>query len=216
MKSSIVKFPALPIGYDLIIGEIPGNSRVLDLGCGDGSLLDMLRKAKNIDGYGVELSSEGVSACLEKGLYAYQGDIDDGLADYRDNSFDYVILNQTLQDTKRPIYVLQEIMRICRNAIISFPNFGFIQNRLQLLYSGSMPKNRLLPYDWYESPNIHLLSIKDFRSFCEARAYPIKKQMHFSTSLSGFSRQITVLPNLFARYGLFVLDGERFTGTGRE
>ena len=152
------------IGYDIIINEIPEKSRILDLGCGDGTLIQELQQIKKVDGYGVEISAEGVSKCLEKGLYTYQGDIDDGLSDYKENSFDYVILNQTLQNTKKPVYVLAEIMRICKNAIISFPNFGNIKIRFQLLFSGRMPKNRMLPYEWYESPNIHLLSIKDLIS----------------------------------------------------
>jgi methionine biosynthesis protein MetW len=215
LKSSDVKFYVTPIGYDLILDEIPPYAKVLDLGCGDGALLDILRNLKDIDAFGVEISSEGVSRCLEKGLYVYQGDIDDGLADYRDNSFDYVILNQTLQDTKRPTYVLQEIMRIGRNALISFPNIGYIGNRLQLLHSGSMPKNRLFPYDWYESPNIHLLSIEDFRSYCVSHFYPIRKEMHFSAGTGGASRRVRIIPNLFAQYGFFILDGELFTASAR-
>ena len=200
----------LRIGYDIINDEIPDGSRVLDLGCGDGTLLSDLEKLKNIDGSGIEISSEGVSICLEKGLYCCQGDIDHGLSDYRDNSFDYVILNQTLQDTKKPEFVIKEIMRICYNAIISFPNFGYIKNRLQLTFSGIMPKNRLLPYDWFVSPNIHPLSIKDFHAFCKSRNYPIKKRAHFSCTSHGKSCRVQFIPNLFAEYGFFILDGKDF------
>lgn len=200
------------VGYDLIIDEITDYSRVLDLGCGDGVLLEMLRRMRRVDGFGVELSSDGVSKCLEKGLYCYHGDIDDGLADYKNNSFDYCILNQTLQNTKRPEYVLQEIMRICRYAIISFPNFAYLPIRLELLYKGTMPVNDELPFEWYDSPNIHLLSIKDFQNYCKSHAYPIRDEMHFSTDQKGEIKIIKYFPNLFAQYGFFILDGERFSG----
>lgn len=198
------------IGYDLIIDEIPEHSRVLDLGCGNGKLLEELQTTRNIDGYGVEISAEGVSLCLEKGLYCYQGDIDDGLADYRDNSFDYVILNQTLQHTKRPRFVLQEIMRICRNTIISFPNFGHYTMRLQLLVKGRMPKNSLLPYDWYNSPNIHLFTIEDFQDYCDLHSYPVRKEMHFSVNGNSKSLIRSYRPNFLAEFGFFILDGEKF------
>ncbi len=213
MKSTAEHGGEIRAGYDIIIEEVPAHSRVLDLGCGDGVLLYTLQRVKKIDGYGVELSAEGVSMCLEKGLYCYQGDIDDGLADYKSNSFDYVILNQTLQSTKKPEYVLAEIMRIGKNAIISFPNFGYYQIRLQLLCKGTMPKNRLLPYEWYESPNIHLLTIRDFLRYCRVHHYPVKKQRHYNVGGGGVSLPSTAAANLFAQYGMFVLDGEKFTGS---
>ncbi|HPB81903.1 MAG TPA: methionine biosynthesis protein MetW [Spirochaetota bacterium] len=200
----------LRIGYDLIINEIPEHARVLDLGCGNGKLLEELQTTRKIDGYGVEISAEGVSMCLEKGLYCYQGDIDDGLADYRDNSFDYVILNQTLQHTKRPRFVLQEIMRICRNTIISFPNFGHYTMRLQLLLKGRMPKNSLLPYDWFNSPNIHLFTIEDFQDYCRIHSYPVKQEMHFSVNSNSISQIRNFRPNFLAEFGFFILDGEKF------
>ncbi len=199
------------IAYDLILDEITPNSKVLDLGCGDGILLQRLQELKGAVPYGVEISEDGVCQCVEKGLYCYQGDIDEGLADYKDNSFDYVILNQTLQITKRPSYVLNEMMRISKNAIVSFPNFGYFQTRLQLLLKGIMPKNMLLPYEWYETPNIHLLTIRDFQIFCETHEYPVKREDHFSVTSSGTSRRIRALQNCFAQYGFFVLDGERYT-----
>jgi len=200
------------IGYDLVIEEIPEGSRVLDLGCGDGVLLERLKDIKNVAGAGVEISEQGVGMCVEKGLYCYQGDIDEGLSDYRANSFDYVILNQTLQNTKRPDYVLREILRICRSCIISFPNFGYYATRLHLLFRGKMPVSPLLPYEWYETPNIHLLTIRDFRSLCNASGYPVRRESNFSISRNGRSHVILRNPNLYAQYGFFVLDGEGFTG----
>lgn len=200
------------IGYDLIIDEITTGSRVLDLGCGNGELLHILQEKKKAIPYGVEISEEGVFQCVEKGLYCYQGDIDEGLADYRDNSFDYVILNQTLQITKRPAYVLCEMMRISKNAIVSFPNFGYLKTRMQLLAKGTMPKNVLLPYEWYETPNIHLLTIRDFQNFCETNGFPVKKEHHFSASSDEKSRRVRFCYNMLAQYGFFVLDGGQFTG----
>lgn len=198
------------IAYDLIIREIPEKSRVLDLGCGDGSLLEELQKLRKIDGYGVEISPEGVSACVERGLYVYQGDIDDGLSGYRDNSFDYVILNQTLHYTKRPKYVLSEILRICRFAIISFPNFANRSIRFHLLFRGMLPKNRLLPFEWHESPNMHHLSIRDFSRYCARNGYPVRKEAHFSLRKNHSSRIVRISPNFCAEFGFFILDGERF------
>jgi methionine biosynthesis protein MetW len=198
-------------GYDLIIDLIPEHSRVLDLGCGNGELLEKLKKIRKIKGFGVEISEEGVCQCVEKGLYAYQGDIDEGLSDYKDNSFDFVILNQTLQSTKRPEYVIQEIMRIGKTVIISFPNFGYYRTRIQLLCKGVMPKNSLLPYEWYESPNIHHLTIKDFAAFCARRGYPVEKKIHFSQNRHGRSRWVRFMPNLRAEFGFVVLNGVKFT-----
>jgi len=193
------------IGYDLVLKEIPERSKVLDLGCGDGVLLEMLQENKKVKGYGVEISEEGVSLCLEKGLYCYQADIDEGLTDYRKNSFDYVILNQTIQNTKRPDYVLKEVLRIGKRIIISFPNFGYIQTRLHLLFQGTMPVNDLLPYEWYNSPNIHLLTIKDMRKMSEEFDFKILKERHFSISPGHRSRIKKINPNLTAQYGFFVI-----------
>ena len=199
----------LEIGYDLVLSEIPENSKVLDLGCGDGVLLKKLQDQKNVKGFGVEISETGVSLCVEKGLYCYQGDIDEGLNDYKDNSFDYVILNQTIQNTKRPDYVLKEVLRIGRRAIISFPNFGFMKARLHLLFHGTMPVNELLPYQWYESPNIHLLTIKDMRKMSGEFRFTILDEKGFSASADGKSDIKKIIPNLFAQYGFFIIEKKR-------
>lgn len=193
------------IGYDLVLKEVPEKSKVLDLGCGDGVLLEMLQETKKVKGYGVEISEEGVSLCLEKGLYCYQADIDEGLTDYRKNSFDYVILNQTIQNTKRPDYVIKEVLRIGKRVIISFPNFGYLQTRLHLLFQGTMPVNELLPYEWYNSPNIHLLTIKDMRKMSGEFDFKILKEQHFSISAGHRSRIKKINPNLTAQYGFFVI-----------
>ena len=203
-------------GYDLILQEVPEGARVLDLGCGDGSLLALLLAKRNIEPHGVEISQSGVAECVRKGLYVSQGDVDEGLSNYKDNSFDYVILNQTLQNTMKPGVVLEEIMRIGKHAIVSFPNFVYIPIRFQMMFMGAMPKTEALPFAWEDSPNIHLVAIKDFRRLCARKGYPIKKELHFRRKPDGSSRVTKVIPNLFAEYGFFILDGGQYTLNSRE
>jgi methionine biosynthesis protein MetW len=200
------------IGYDLIEREIPPRARVLDLGCGNGDLLDLLVQKKKIEAHGIEISQSGVSECVRKGFYVSHGDIDEGLSNYRKNSFDYVIINQTLQNTKKPQIVMREIMRIGKQAIVSFPNFVHIDIRMQIMFKGVMPTTRALPFAWDESPNIHLISIKDFRKYCAMNGYPVKREVHFSQKKDGTSRIIRCMPNVFAEFGCFILDGVRFSG----
>jgi methionine biosynthesis protein MetW len=139
----------------------PG-SRVLDVGSGDGELLRLLAEMRGVDGRGIEISREGVNRCVAKGLAVIQGDADIDLADYPDDAFDYVILSQTLQATRRPRWVLEQMLRIGRNAIVSFPNFGHWKIRLEILMRGRMPVTENLPESWYETPNIHFCTIRDF------------------------------------------------------
>jgi methionine biosynthesis protein MetW len=139
----------------------PG-SRVLDVGSGDGELLRLLAETRDVDGRGIEISREGVNRCVAKGLAVIQGDADIDLADYPDDAFDYVILSQTLQATRRPRWVLEQMLRIGRNAIVSFPNFGHWKIRLEILMRGRMPITENLPESWYETPNIHFCTIRDF------------------------------------------------------
>ena len=151
----------------LVADMVEPGSRVLDVGCGDGSLLALLRESRGVDARGIELSREGVSECLAKGLPVIQGDADTDLADYPDDAFDYVILSQTLQATRRPRVVMEHMLRIGRHGIVSFPNFGHWKIRLQLLFGGHMPATDNLPYAWWESPNIHFCTIKDFIALCD-------------------------------------------------
>ena len=184
-----------------IIAEIvqPG-TRVLDLGCGEGLLLSWLATNKKVLARGVEIEAANVRKAIARGVSAYQGDIDDGLADYPDKAFDYVILSQTLQETRAPLQVLTEMLRVGRKAIISFPNFGHWKVRAAMLFSGQAPKTDLFPYDWYNSPNIHFLSINDFEDLCKTHGFPIEKRYF----LSGPSR-VTTLPNLRAQTAVFLV-----------
>jgi methionine biosynthesis protein MetW len=152
----------------LIADMIAPGARVLDVGCGDGELLRLLGENRGVDGRGIELSREGVNECVAKGLAVIQGDADTDLADYPDDAFDYVVLSQTLQATRQPRVVLEHMLRIGRHAVVSFPDFGHWRIRCQVALGGHMPKTDNLPYHWWESPNIHFCTIKDFRELCHA------------------------------------------------
>jgi methionine biosynthesis protein MetW len=171
-----------PINYDIIAKLIPSGVRVLDLGCGDGTLLKKLIDEKNASGVGVEISQGAAISAIEKGLSILQGDIDNGLAQFLDKTFDYAILNQTLQSTEKPDYVIDEMLRVARKTVVSFPNFGYWKIRAYLFFRGKMPKSRTLPYEWYDTPNIHLLTIGDFKNFCKSREIKILQAVHISES----------------------------------
>jgi methionine biosynthesis protein MetW len=184
-----------------VIAEIiqPG-TRVLDLGCGEGLLLAWLTANKKVLARGVEIEASNVRKAIARGVSAYQGDIDEGLADYPDKAFDYVILSQTLQETRAPLRVLTEMLRVGRKAIISFPNFGHWTVRAAMLFSGQAPKTKLFPYDWYNSPNIHFLSINDFEDLCRTNGFPIERRYF----LSG-SNKVSWLPNLRGQTAVFLV-----------
>lgn len=146
----------------LVADMVEPECRALDVGCGDGALLEILTRDRRVDGRGVELSQAGVNGCVAKGLSVVQGDADTDLVDYPDDAFDYVILSQTLQATRRPRHVLEQMLRIGRRAIVSFPNFGHWRVRSQLMFRGRMPRTDSLNYSWYDTPNIHLCTIRDF------------------------------------------------------
>ena len=162
------KGPAkLRLDYELMESLIDDGAKVLDLGCGDGQLLADLIGYKGCEGRGIEIDEAAVLECVKRGVAVYHGDMLEGMECYRDGHFDVVILSQTLQQTMDPPRVIQEMLRVGRRAIISFPNFGHWVVRLQLLLAGRMPHNRLLPYHWYNTPNVHLCTVKDFQEFCE-------------------------------------------------
>jgi methionine biosynthesis protein MetW len=182
------------------------NSRVLDVGCGDGALLRLLAETRGVDGRGVELSQRGVNDCVAKGLSVIQGDADVDLADYPDNSFDYVILSQTLQATRQPRVVMQHMLRIGRRAIVSFPNFGHWRIRTQLTFKGRMPVTANLSHAWYDTPNIHFCTIRDFVVLTRE----IDAQIERSVALDGLGQPLQLrLPwwawNLFGEQAVFLL-----------
>lgn len=155
------------VDLQVIAGFIPPRARVLDVGCGDGELLELLQNEKQVDGRGVEISQRGVNRCVARGLSVIQGDADRDLGTYPEKGFDYVVLSQTLQATHNPKVVLSELLRIGQRAIVSFPNFGHWKVRLSLLFKGRMPVTKELPYSWYDTPNIHFCTIRDFVTLCD-------------------------------------------------
>jgi methionine biosynthesis protein MetW len=184
-----------------IIGEIiEPNSRVLDLGCGDGELLAWLVENKGVDARGVEIDSSRVQRAIARGVTVYQGDIDQGLADYPDQAFDYIILSQTLQEARRPLQVLREMQRVGRRAIVAFPNFGHWSVRLAHLVSGRAPRTKLFPYRWDESPNIHFLTVQDFQDLAREEGWSIERRFFISGHHLSH-----LLPNLMAEVGVFLV-----------
>jgi methionine biosynthesis protein MetW len=166
----------------VIADMVARGARVLDVGSGDGELLRLLRDSRDVDGRGIEISREGVNHCVAKGLAVIQGDADIDLADYPDDAFDYVILSQTLQATRRPRWVLEQMLRIGRNGIVSFPNFGHWKIRVELLLRGRMPLTRNLPESWYETPNIHFCTIRDFVELTRKLDTKIGRAVAFNSS----------------------------------
>ena len=171
---------------------------MLDLGCGEGELLAWLREQKGVHGRGVEIDANRVRRAIARGVSAYQSDIDQGLADYPDGAFDFIILSQTLQETRYPLRVLHEMLRVGRHGIVAFPNFGHWTTRLAHLVSGSAPRTKLFPYKWYESPNLHFLTVDDFVQLCRDQNWMIERQIF----LRG-DKRVRWLPNLFSEVAVF-------------
>jgi methionine biosynthesis protein MetW len=194
--------------YDLqiIASWIEPNSRVLDLGCGEGDLLKYLIHHQHVAGSGIEHDEDKVALCIQKGLTVLQGDINEEVLDYPDNTFDYVILSQTLQQVYKPAALIQSMLRIGKKGIVSFPNFSHWGIRRQLLFSGYAPTSRQLPYEWHDTPNIRVITIKDFKKFAHEVCFSILKEAAINTqSEDRFGQVIRVFPNLRATYGIFLI-----------
>ncbi|MDR1828853.1 MAG: methionine biosynthesis protein MetW [Methylobacteriaceae bacterium] len=189
-----------------IVRMVEQGARVLDVGCGDGELLALLRDLRGIDGRGIELTRSGVNACLAKGLAVIQGDADTDLEHYPDNGFDYVILSQTLQATRNPKTVLEHMLRIGSHAVVTFPNFGHWRVRFDLLIRGRMPVTESLPDNWYDTPNIHYCTIRDFVALCNE----LGAEMEQALAMSSTGNPLRLLApwwfwNLFGAQGIFLL-----------
>ena len=186
---------------------ISRDSKVLDLGCGDGSLLNDLRKEKSASGLGIEIDAEKIKSCLKKGISVIEQDIDSGLENFGNQSFDYVVLGQTLQAFVNPEIVIKELLRVGKKAIITIPNFGHWKVRLNLLIKGTMPITESLPNDWYNTPNIHMCTIKDFVKFSKIINFKIFKSLALKNkNISNINNSNLFYKNLFAELGIFLIE----------
>ncbi|MAD14272.1 MAG: methionine biosynthesis protein MetW [Pelagibacteraceae bacterium] len=196
----------MKIQDDVLAGLIELNSRVLDVGCGDGNLLLYLKKNKRIDGRGLEINQKNVQECLAKGLAVVEGDAEKDLINYPNRSFDTAILNQAIQQFYEPRKVLNELLRIAEKAIITIPNFGYWKVRLNLLLTGTMPVTKTLPYSWYNTPNLHMSSIKDFYNLCNLDNIKVIKSISISSNKIGdITSNNLEIKNLVSELGVFVV-----------
>ena len=186
--------------YRAILEWITQDSSVLDLGCGEGKLLSLLVRERNIKAQGIEIDEQAIYQCVARGLSVFHEDIDHGLSDYSDQSFDYVILNQSFQQVKNPDIVLKEALRVGRQVIVGFPNFAHYLARLQIFFKGKTPITPSLPHEWHDTPNLHFLSISDFIEYCRKRNIKIRKSFFI-----GKNRRAVIFPNLFALTGIFLV-----------
>ena len=193
-------FDTLRPDYRIIYKVVEPGSRVLDLGCGSGELIYFLAREKNAKVQGIELSEEAIYRCVEKGLSVFHSDIDSGLREYPDQSFDYVILNQSMQEVKKVDFVIAEALRVGKKVIVGFPNFAYWPARLKLFLGGKAPVTASLPYRWYNTPNLHFLSTTDFKDFCKEKNIKILESYYL-----GRNNVICLLPNLFCLNVVFVI-----------
>lgn len=195
----------LRLGYSIITDMIEKGAKVLDLGCGNGNLLAKLVQEKGVNGIGIEINQDSVISALEKGVAVIQGDIDEGLKGFQDKEYDWVILNQTLQSTEKPDYVVEEMLRVGKKAVVSFPNFAYWKVRFYLFFFGKMPKSKILPFEWYNTPNIHLMTVNDFYEFCHKRKINILKSIFITSAHIKKNFFMRKLSNLFAEEVIFVI-----------
>lgn len=191
---------------EVVAGLIPNGAHVLDVGCGEGELLTWLQTQKSVSGRGIELSQQGVNGCIAKGLSVIQGDADTDLQYYPDQQFDYAILSQTLQALRRPKDVLEHMVRIARYAVVSVPNFGHWKNRMYLSVHGRMPVTETLSYQWYDTPNIHFCTIRDFVTLCEEMGFAVEQRLYVThQGTTSYFRNKGLFANFFGEQGVFMI-----------
>ncbi len=190
----------LRLDQQAIVEIVEPGSSVLDLGCGNGELLAALVEKKHVKAQGIEIDDEAILECVARGLNVFHDDIDRGLSEYSDQSFDYVIFNQTFQQVRKPDEALRESLRVGRRVVVGFPNFASLSTRYHLGLRGRTPVTPSLPYQWYDTPNLHFLSIRDFVDYVRKRGMRIERACHFTTK-----RRVRLFPNLFADIGLFLI-----------
>ena len=192
--------------FKVIADLLPNNTRVLDVGCGDGALMDFLVKEKNIEVRGLELNQNNVQECIYKGLPVIQGNAETELYQFPKQSFDYVVLSQTLQAFYQPDKVLRELLRIGKSVIVSIPNFGYWKVRTSLLFFGKMPVTKTLPNTWFNTPNLHMCTIKDLFNYCEDQNIMIKKAIGVNENkISLIKKSNLEMKNLFSKLGIFLI-----------
>ena len=192
--------------FEIIADLLPDNSRVLDVGCGDGALMKFLSKEKNIDVRGLELNEENVEICISKGLSVIEGNAETELGQFPNKSFDFVILSQTLQAFYNPVTVLDHLLRIGKSSIVSIPNFGYWKVRTKLLFFGKMPVTNTLPDSWYNTPNLHMCTIKDLFNFCDEKNIKIKKVIGVNENKTSIVKKSNLeIKNLFSKLGIFLI-----------
>ena len=192
--------------FKVIADLLPNNTRVLDVGCGDGSLMSLLNEEKQIEVRGLELNQENVQECIHKGLPVIQGNAETELHQFPDKSFDYVVLSQTLQAFYEPEKVLRNLLRIGKSVVISIPNFGFWKVRIKLLFFGEMPVTKTLPNTWYNTPNLHMCTIKDLFNFCDEKKINIKKVVGVNEDKTSIIKKSNLeIKNLFSKVGIFLI-----------
>ncbi len=188
------------LDHEIIADWIRQGASVLDLGCGDGELLSILVQEKDARAQGIEIDEQAIYKCVAKGLSVFHEDIEGGLSGYPDDSFDYVVMSSSLQQVKKPDVVFREALRVGKNLIVGFPNFCHYSSRLQIFFGGKVPVTPSLPYKWYDTPNLHFLSISDFIDYCRLRGLKIQASAFVSKR-----KRVSFLPNLFAEEGVFLL-----------
>lgn len=205
MNNCYNEYKGLHLNYEIITNIIKKNAKVLDIGCGEGTLLKMLYDQKHCSGVGIEIDQHNAIKSIEKGLSIIQGDLLEWLQNFADNEYDYVILNQTLQSTDKPDMVIDEMIRVGKKAVVSFPNFGYWRVRFYLLFNGTMPKSNILPFEWYNTPNIHLLTVKDFFEFCQKRNIKILDSIYLKRAKAFKNFFTKTMTNLFTEEAVFVI-----------